>query len=87
MKEKHNVVPCFRVSTTAQQIKGMREGDHSNSISKELNVAWQQKDTARCTSKKHDIGSGPFVFPDRKSMLFNSEIVRFKRHIFLLFCS
>lgn len=63
MKEKHNVVPCFRVSTTAQQIKGVREGDHSNSISKELNVAWQQKDTARCTSKSTILDQAPLFFP------------------------
>lgn len=86
MKEKHNVVPCFRVSTTAQQIKGMREGNHSNSISKELNVAWQQKDTARCKSKITILDQAPLFFPT-ESRCFLTVKLCVLRDIFLLFCS
>lgn len=49
MSAKDKVVPCFRGSSSPQRIKGMREGNDSNSISKELNVAWQQKDTSKST--------------------------------------
>lgn len=63
MSAKDKVVPCLRGSSSPQRIMGMREGKDSNSISKELNVAWQQKDIVKCKSKSAMLHQAPLFLP------------------------